>query len=344
MKLTLRTVAIGAVLVLGVASCGVTEEGGSGTSPVTPTTKPPATTTVRPTTTSSTSSTTTTTIPPTPWLDVEFPPMPPATLTPMVGGPYVVRTVCLDMALDGYNLDGIGDLQWVLEQLGLEVVDSGCDVTLKVDVSGTRVSARYTRGGSSFTCWSGYRMSGEVTLLGGAERLAGWAMQRSVEPPYTISSCTDEDAPLPVASWAVPTAVALTDSFGAAAGVLSHVRLAPQTGWNDDDRVDTLRSDPAVGTVLAALLGDDDQQVRYEAATQIEAWASAVIFGGGTFPAELWSTIPYLVAGGLEPDDGDANRQALSMLFFLSPTVMPVGFTPYDPAAWWELWEARPTP
>jgi hypothetical protein len=253
------------------------------------------------------------------------------------------------MTLDGFGLDGIDDLRWTLEQMGLDVVDEGCDVTLRVDVSGTRISAGYSRGGQSYTCWAGYRMSGEVILLDATNQLGTWSMQRTFAPPQTITSCTEKDASIGQTSWAVPTAVALTESFGAAAGVLTYLRLAPNTDWADDHRVDVIRQSADVGPILTALLGNEEWSVRAQAAAQIEGWASAVIMSGQQFPLELWSTIPYLIASGVMDDTGGEfdfqAMQTLTTLFFLSPDApMPVGFDPNDPAAWWAIWAERPTP
>ena len=351
-----RVPAVMALLLLA-AACGddaTTNDATPVPSSSTPTTL--TTTTVATTTTAVT--TTTTTIGGTPWTTVPDPGMPVVMLAERFGGPRVVETLCLEVALTGtVTLEPISpeDLAWTMEHMGVAVVDQGCDVTFAIEAHGERYSAEYvTSNGSVITCFNGTELSGELSLSDGTEVLAVWPAGRSVAPPedLEVTGCLEEDRPLPLNTSGdrLPVVVALVEAFGLPAAVVSFARLQ-EFATAGDPRLALISSADDAGDVLAAALHHPEAQVAGAAAERIEDWTRSLMTAEQPYPQRLWDLTPHLIAYGatvgFDTDGGYYAGNALIELLFGTDPVMdlhatPEGFDRSDPAAWWRKWEESP--
>jgi len=344
-------------LLLLAASCGdnATTNDVTSVPPSSTTTTTVATTTTTMATTT-TVATTTTALGATPWTTVPDPGMPAVSLTEGFGGPRVVETLCLEVALTGtVTLDPISpeDLAWTMEQMGVAVVDQGCDVTFAIEAHGERYSAEYvTSNGSVITCFNGTELSAELSLSDGTEVLAVWPASRSVAPPEEITYCLEEDRPLQLntSGSRLPVVVALVEAFGLPAAVFSFARLQ-EFAAAGDPRLAPISSADEAGDVLAAALHHPDAQVAGAAAERIEDWTRTLMKVDQPYPQRLWDLIPHLIAYGATVDfdtyGGPYAERALVELMFGTDPVMdlhatPEGFDRSDPAAWWRKWEETP--
>jgi hypothetical protein len=344
----MQTAALAAMLALTACSSGEADDHE-------PATLPPAvesTTTTAPATTTEATfpATTSTTEPLPPWEALELPQWPPAVLAEEMGGPAAIQTMCLEVGLTGFDTDNLRDLTTTIELLGIEVVESGCDVTLAVELDGSRTSARYTPqgGGAAVTCWGGAVAEGTVTLSADGDAIAEWDVDLTDPPPELMAGCPDRDSPLLSTMWGGPVAKALIDAFGTPAAIMAKVALPLEDTAKAAirDRIDT--ADDA-GGLLAAALAHPSQGVRDSAADQVTGWADRWIDEPPPYPEGLWSTIPHLIACDVRADGNAFDcRVTGALMRLLFRTVynddLPDGFDIHDPAAWWELWERDPEP
>ncbi|MCJ7726895.1 MAG: hypothetical protein MUP76_10985, partial [Acidimicrobiia bacterium] len=240
-----------------------------------------------------------------------------------------------------------------LSNMGIEVIEAGCDLTLAAEVTGSRTSARYkdNESGQTRTCWGGQRATGTVSLSSDEGLLAEWQVDRNDPPPDSIRGCPDAESPIRSEYWSGPVMGALIDIFGTPAAVMATVEDVPLGPAARDTMFNQLNSAQDAGEVLAAGLAHPNKNVRLEVSYLIMSWAESFVEATPPYAEQIWSTIPHLIACGARGGFDDAfdcrnADSALTRMLFrtLSQDDLPEGFDPEDPSDWWAVWETNPTP
>ena len=153
-----------------------------------------------------------------PWTTVTSPDWPQASLTEEFGGPMLIESMCVGLTLTGFDpdVDHLDDLIWTIEQLGIEVVDDGCDAAVDIEIVGSRTPDLYRDEDSGGTkrCWAGQFASGEVRIRLGDEAVGAGIVDSGDPPPESIRGCAGEDAPVRSEYWAGPVADVMLDALG----------------------------------------------------------------------------------------------------------------------------------
>jgi hypothetical protein len=146
-------------------------------------------------TVSTTQETTTTTAEPFPEIEVgTIPAMPEAVLSEEYGGPLTIETACIntDVTSGVAEPDEIRDsLTMALGFAGIDVVDSGCDLTFDIQLDGHRQSARYEVVG---LCYGGAVLEGRI-VVSAAGQTWQWDVDVDEGPPSQILECEGDAAP-----------------------------------------------------------------------------------------------------------------------------------------------------
>jgi hypothetical protein len=236
----------------------------------------------------------------TPVLQIDpAPEMPAAFLEEGFGGPTLIETACVNLDPEPGFVDGDDVRRWLADSLrfmGIEVVDSGCDLDVKADLSGSRYSADYA--GGAMTCFTGFTAQGVVVVSHGDERW-DWDVSLDHEPPDRIdmlNGCLGPREPLPSGVVVQQVWTPFADLFGALARVAVAFgdRNSFGTVTGSLELSSERQPDPADVAVLAAALRTGGPGARCDAV----AVAGATAWNPGE--QDLSGLVPHLIATYVE--------------------------------------------
>jgi len=204
-----------------------------------------------------------------------------------------IRTLCLDVRQSYLEIDPDfslplePSLRRVLSGLGLRVVASGetCDGALRLSLQGEALAEDYVciLGNACGHCFTGARISGELTLTSSDRTPWVHTFNTGIEPPSSISDCpkVPEDAPLDVL-WPGTVLAGLLDLWGTP---VLKVALDDRDEGMREALVGLLRAQGKEGVpLLVKALQDRSAQVRLRAANAL-----------GSLGAQAREAVPALV-------------------------------------------------
>lgn len=197
-----------------------------------------------------------------------IPAMPAAVFSEEYGGPLLIETACVNTDLTS----GVADPGEIRESLagtlgfiGIEVVDSGCDLTLDIDLDGHRQSAQYEVVG---LCYGGAVLEGQIVASAAGETSV-WDVDVDQEPPNQILECEGDAAPPGGPIHPDYWQQQLADPLMALFGPLGQVAFAAvETGQID---LNGELPDTVIYEILTAALHSDDPDNRCRAAAVVNA-------------------------------------------------------------------------
>ncbi|MEX1208256.1 MAG: hypothetical protein WEE36_06545 [Acidimicrobiia bacterium] len=113
----------------------------------------------------------------------------------------LIETMCLDVTTGQLIIPSdqvASKITEVLSALGINVVDEGCQATMKLSLNGSRRSATYYTVG---VCWTGEAVAGETSLVVDREVRGTWTVDWPGDPPSGTQSCPAETDLIPTKSW-----------------------------------------------------------------------------------------------------------------------------------------------
>ncbi len=274
--------------------------------------------------------------------------MPQASLTAERGGPLLIETVCIDADYTP-GVAAHGEIEDSLARsvgfVGIDTAESGCDLSLGIQLEGHRRSARYEVVGQ---CYLGAILEGQISATA-AGRTWQWDVDIDVEPPDQILDCDGDAAPpggpIHPDYWQQLLAESLTamlgplGEVGAAAGMTGHIDL-------DGELPETV-----IYEILAAALNGDEPDLRCRAVAVINGLVPSVRnveIGDSHWPqdARLLALAPHLINAyfelnqsgylGPDPKGGDCEYLLIDALEGMT------GAYPGDAAIkWYEWWTER---
>jgi len=245
------------------------------------------------TTTTSTSTTTTTTM--IPDMQVDPPPdLPTASLTDAYGGPLPIETACLNLDIAPTVMDS-AQFRLVLTEafrfMGVEVVESDCDLEVDVAFQGGRYSAEYIGLGE---CFTGYTIEGAATATAFGQGLTS-LVDVDYEPPLTISTCGGYSKP--PGGFVPPYKIyaAMGESLEALLGPIARIAIPFGSDFLSFFEFVGDPSDLTVVDLLASALYMDDPQDRCRVVEVAYNWDTP-----GAEEPDMMPLVPHLLATYLE--------------------------------------------